>query len=85
VGNWAIQVGAYDSAGDARAATAAARGQAREALASAQPFVGTVQQAHAVLYRARLTGLSREAAVQACQKIARGRSNCIVLSPEARS
>jgi len=85
VGNWAIQVGAYDTAGDARAAAVAARGQAREALASAHSFVGTVQQAHAVLYRARLTGLSREAAVQACQRIVRGRSNCIVLSPEAQS
>jgi hypothetical protein len=84
-GHWAIQVGAFGSASDARAATAAARGQAREPLASAQPSVATVRQAHAVLYRARLTGLSREAAVQACQRLGRGRSNCIVLSPATQS
>jgi hypothetical protein len=85
VGHWAIQVGAFGSVSDARAAAAAARGQAREALASAHPAVATVRQAHAVLYRARLTGLSREAALQACQRIGRSRTNCIVLSPGAQS
>ncbi len=83
-GNWAVQVGAFGSEGMARAAADAARGQSRE-LASARPVVGTVRQARATLYRARLTGLSREAAVQACEHLSHGRGNCIVISPDSQS
>ncbi len=84
-GGWAIQVGAFGNEGQARGAADAARGQAREMLASAHPLVGAVHQAHGTLYRARLVGLSRSAAVQACEKIAHGRNSCIVLSPDAQS
>ncbi len=76
-GGWAIQVGAFASAGQAHSAALAARGSA-----GGQPVVGSVQQGKAVLYRARLVGLSHEAAVQACK--AHGH-NCIVLSPAAQS
>ena len=48
------------------------------------PYVASVHQGHGVLWRARMTGMSRETAVQACEKITHGRSNCIVLSPEAQ-
>ncbi len=82
-GGWAIQVGAFGSAEQARAAAAAARGHAGVVLASAHSTVGTVHQGHAVLYRARLTGLSRNAAVSACEKLSR--KGCIVLSPDAQS
>ena len=84
-GTWAIQVGAFGNPTQARAATDTARGQAAGALRSAHPEIGTVHQAKATLYRARLVGLSHEAAVQACQKLAHGHSGCIVLSPEAQS
>jgi hypothetical protein len=83
-GNWAIQVGAFGNEGMARAAADAARGQARE-LAAARSQVGTVRQARATLYRARLTGLSHEAAVQACERISHGRGSCIVVSPDSQS
>ena len=33
----------------------------------------------------RLTGLSRDAAVQACERLAHGRASCMVLSPNAQS
>jgi hypothetical protein len=46
--------------------------------------VSGVRQSHGQLYRARLTGLSREAAIQACQRLAHGRTNCMVLSPESQ-
>jgi hypothetical protein len=43
------------------------------------------KQASNTLYRARVTGLSREAAVQACEKMGKGHSSgCIVLSPDAQ-
>lgn len=83
-GGWAIQVGAYASESQARAATDSARRQA-SMLAAAHPMVGSVKQGRGTLYRARLTGLSHEAATTACEKIARGRSACIVISPDAQS
>ena len=82
-GQWAIQVGAYSSEHLAHAALGSAREHAPE-LAVAHPSVSGVRQPHGQLYRARLTGLSREAAVQACQRLAHGRTNCMVLSPESQ-
>ncbi len=68
-------------------------GQAREAVGDAKhrvssagtSAVSTVRQGHGILYRARLTGMSRSAAVEACQKLTRSRTNCIVLSPDSQS
>jgi cell division protein FtsN len=82
-GNWAIQVGAFAAEGQAHAAVATAREEAQ--LGGARTMVAGVRAPHGTLYRARLTGLSRESAVQACQKLSRSRTNCIVLSPEAQS
>ncbi len=76
--DWAIQVGAYGNQGQARAAADAARG-----VAGGHPAVGAVHAARGMLYRARLTGLSREAAVSACEHLHRGA--CVVLSPAAQS
>jgi cell division septation protein DedD len=84
-GDWAIQVGAFGNANQAQAAAVSARSKAHGPLASARPLVGTVRQAHATLYRARLTGLSRDSAVEACKVIVNTRGACIVLSPEAQS
>ena len=84
-GDWAIQVGAFGNEGMARAATSAARDGAHEALAGGHPTVASVQQGHGKLWRARVTGLSREAAVQACERLSHGRAGCTVLSPDAQS
>jgi hypothetical protein len=84
-GHWAIQVGAYSNSSQAHAALGSARQHARDALADARSNVSTVRQARHVLYRARMTGLSRDAAVQACERLARGRNGCIVLSPDSQS
>ncbi len=83
-GQWAIQVGAYANQIQAHAAVATARERARAELAVAQPHIGMVHQTRGTLWRARLTGLSHETAVQACEKLSRGRTNCIVLSPDAQ-
>jgi hypothetical protein len=84
-GQWAIQVGAYSTQGLARAAVGSARERARTELGVAQPYVAGVRQSRGTLYRARLTGLSREAAVQACERLAHSRTNCMVLSPDGQS
>ena len=84
-GNWAVQVGAFANEGMASAATQSARGQAREVLAYARTVVAGVRQPGGVLYRARLTGLSRDAAAQACERLQRTRTKCMVVSPDAQS
>ncbi len=83
-GQWAIQVGAFGNEGLAHIAVGNAREQAGAVLAGAHPAVAGVREPHGTLYRARLTGLSRDAATQACERL-RGRTNCIVLSPDAQS
>jgi cell division protein FtsN len=84
-GQWAIQVGAFSNQNQANSALNQARGQARSELSSGKAFVGSVKQKNGFLYRARMTGLSKDTAVQACEKISRNRMNCIVLSPDAQS
>ena len=78
-GGWSVQVGAFASENLARAAATQARD--RVALLGARPAVVPVRQGRDTLYRARVTGLSREAALSACQRIG-GRAGCIVVSPE---
>ena len=84
-GGWAIQVGAYSNAALAEHAVGNAREQAHVELAVAHASVASVRATHGLLYRARLTGLSHEAAEQACQRLVHTRMSCIVLSPEAQS
>ena len=84
-GNWAVQVGAFGREGDAQAAVSLAKSEAHGALGVAHPIVASVHQAHATLWRARLTGLSRESAVKACATLSHSRKGCIVLSPESQS
>ena len=82
-GGWAVQVGAFTSAGQAHAAAGTAKEKA--SLGGAHSTVASVRQGHGTLYRARLIGLSRDSAVEACQKLSRSRTNCMVLSPDAQS
>jgi Transglycosylase SLT domain/SPOR domain len=84
-GQWAIQIGAFGNPGQAHSALRIAQEHAHVELAIAHPFVASVRQGHTMLWRARMTGMSRGTAVEACEKITRGRSSCIVLSPEAQS
>ena len=80
---WAIQVGAFGNEGLAHIAVGTAREQAGPMVAGAHLAVASVHEPHGTLYRARLTGLSREAAAAACERL-RGRSSCVVLSPDAQ-
>ena len=84
-GQWAIQVGAFNTQDIAKSQLQTARGHAGAELAVAHASVTSVKQGKATLWRARMTGMSRDTAVQACEKITHGRGTCIVLSPEAQS
>ena len=79
-GNWAIQVGAFGSAGAANEAAGSARAHAGNLLDHAHAEVASIHERHGKLFRARLTGLSRAAAEQACGHMRRGA--CIVVSPD---
>jgi cell division septation protein DedD len=83
-GEWAIQVGAFANESQARLALGNAREHAHVELAVAHPTVASVRVSHSVLWRARLSGLSHEAAVQACERLIHGRLGCVVVSPESQ-
>jgi hypothetical protein len=81
-GNWAIQVGAFANADLARSMAQNARneiaaliGNADISLAPTTPFGGNV------LYQARLTHLSAQAALQACSALNRQQLPCVVVQP----
>ena len=83
-GSWAVQVGAFANQNLAHSATAAAREHVRDVLGSARTVVAGVRQPGGTLYRARLGGLSHEAASEACERLSRARTNCMVVSPDAQ-
>jgi D-alanyl-D-alanine carboxypeptidase len=81
-GAWAIQVGAYTSAGQAHFATTMARDAAYSELAGSQILVQpTSRLGGAVLYRARLTGLARADASAACSTLAQHSMPCMIVAP----
>lgn len=84
-GRWAIQVGAFASSTMAATAAAAARQQARGDLGHARGSVTEIRHGRATLYRARLQGLSHGAAASACERLAKHKTSCLLVSPDAQS
>ncbi|WP_379656250.1 transglycosylase SLT domain-containing protein [Pseudoroseomonas ludipueritiae] len=80
-GQWAVQVGAFASANLARTASDSAR--SRIGARGARTVVEPVASGRATLYRARVGGLSRDAAQSACEKL-RTQGACIIVSPDAQ-
>jgi cell division protein FtsN len=76
-----VQVGAFASQNLARAAAEQAQAELR--LPGLRPQVTPTASRGSTLYRARLTGLSQDAARLACERLSR-RGGCTVLSPEAQ-
>lgn len=81
-GHWAVQVGAFGNPRTAHEAAGMVRDHAA-ALASARTTVASLHEPNGTLYRARLTGLSRSAAIHACERLNHNHRSCIVLSPGA--
>lgn len=82
-GAWAVQVGAFSNAVTARLAAERARAVASALLRTAPVELRpTTSSGPAVLYRARLVGLSANAAADACAHLARSSLDCIVVRPE---
>jgi hypothetical protein len=79
-GSWGIQVGAFPDPASSHAAVASARSRAPGLLAGTQPVITPVSR-NGVLYRARLLGLSADAASAACAALSRGGMPCFPISP----
>lgn len=82
-GAWAIQVGAYDTPARAHLALIEAAARAK-LLQLARPLVERAEVEQRIFFRARLAGLSRETAIDACQLLINSSTGCIVLSPAAQ-
>lgn len=79
--NWAVQVGTFSLAGQARVhLEALARGQAPE-LKDAKPLVAPVTSGGRDLFRARFTGLTSGNAHAICRKFKDMATGCRVISP----
>jgi len=78
--NWGVQVGAYANHALAVQAAGAAHGM----VAHATTAVATGHNGHATFYRARLAGMTHEAAVAACHRLAHHNGGCLVVSPASQ-
>jgi D-alanyl-D-alanine carboxypeptidase len=77
---WIIQVGALETEGEARQRIEAARSQARDLLARAEPFTEpVVGRGEKKLFRARFAGLDRDQAEAACRALKRSDISCIAI------
>ncbi|MBU6449442.1 MAG: transglycosylase SLT domain-containing protein [Rhodospirillales bacterium] len=83
--SWGIQVGAYDSSSNAKAALGMAELTGANVLTRARPVVMTIHAGGGTKYRARFVGLQHDEAVNACSRLAGGPTGCVVLSPDAQS
>ncbi|MBB3175059.1 hypothetical protein FHR90_002906 [Endobacter medicaginis] len=81
-GDWGIQVGAFDSPAQARTATSIARQADYGRLGGARSVVqATTPPGRGTLYRARLAGLARQTAGDACAELSSHRIACMVVAP----
>ncbi len=81
---WAIQVGAYNTRDNARAALGIAELSAVEMLMHGQPVVVAVHGGYSIKYRARVVGLPHDDAVAACERLSGGPTGCEIISPDAQ-
>lgn len=79
--SWGIQVGAYGTQSDARAALGLAELSGKRDLSGAQKVVMRINVHGGTEYRARFVGLQREEAESACSRLSGSRTGCVVLPP----
>ena len=74
---WSIQVGAYSSQSQTSGVAAQTANQLKTRYASAKPMIVPFISQKGTIYRARITGLSQQQAVEACRSI----TSCLVVQP----
>jgi D-alanyl-D-alanine carboxypeptidase len=81
-GDWGIQVGAFSSPERARQSAGGARAQLPDLLSGASVQIEpTTPFGSAVLYRARLVGLSARSAAAACARLQGSGTSCMTVTP----
>jgi D-alanyl-D-alanine carboxypeptidase len=74
-----IQVGAFDTQGDAEKRLADARSHAKKVLGSADPFTEKFAKGGKAMYRARFAGLEKNEAEAACKSLKHNEIGCFWL------
>jgi len=76
---WLIQIGAFQSEGEAKAHLSVAKVKAGTSLAAADAFIEPVRKSGKAYYRARFAGLDKKAAEAACRQLKHSDMVCIAL------
>jgi D-alanyl-D-alanine carboxypeptidase len=75
---WIIQIGAYDTEGEAKQHLDAAQSKAKSLL-RADPFTETVTKGDKTYFRARFAGLEKSEAEATCKQLRRNDIECMTL------
>ena len=76
---WIIQIGAFETAGEAKQRLDAAQSKAKSVLARADAFTEPVTKGDKTFYRARFAGLEKSQAEATCKQLKRNDISCMTL------
>jgi D-alanyl-D-alanine carboxypeptidase len=76
---WIVQVGAFESPGEAKEMLDEARGKAASLLKSAEPYTEVFAKGEKRFYRARFAGLRENTATQVCRELQRNKMGCFTI------
>jgi D-alanyl-D-alanine carboxypeptidase len=76
---WIIQIGAFETASEAKQRLDAAQSKAKGALARADAFTEPVTKGDKTFYRARFAGLEKSQAEATCKQLKRNDITCMAL------
>src|SRR5712672_736406 len=76
---WIIQIGAFETAGEAKQRLDAAQSKAKSVLAGADAFTEPVTKGEKTFYRARFAGLEKSQAEATCKQLKRNDISCMTL------
>jgi D-alanyl-D-alanine carboxypeptidase len=79
--SWGIQIGAYNDRASGQRALAIIADRYADVLAKSTPRVIAVDTPSGTIYRARLVGLTEQAATQACVHLQKANHSCLSLPP----
>lgn len=81
IGEWGIQVGAFTDTTAGNRAVAMATSTAPDLLGGAETRLMEIYTEYGRLYRARLVGLSQDAAILACDRLITAGGDCLTIAP----
>jgi D-alanyl-D-alanine carboxypeptidase len=76
---WIIQIGAFETASEAKQRLDAAQSKAKGVLARADAFTEPVTKGDKTFYRARFAGLEKSQAEATCKQLKRNDISCMTL------